>query len=89
MNTPLEREPIIRVRSDDALELVSRLDEAIDALLPEALARGDRGILVTRLSGNEYTAALDPSVPFGTTQEQCSWTPRRTSVSMHGARHAS
>lgn len=63
----------VRIDASDAHDLSAQLGNAISSLLPDALALGDRGILLTRLSAEEYLVALDSRVPFGTTQEHCAW----------------
>ena len=50
-------------------ELDAALDEAIDLLIPAALAE-QIGISVTRLSPGHYEARLDSEVPPGETLER-------------------
>lgn len=62
----------VRVESRNELDML--LGRAVDALLPRALAYGDRGIRVTRRSANDFTVAIDRTVPFGSTYEdQTQW----------------
>lgn len=51
----------------------SQLNEAVQSLQDTALRLGDRGILVTRHSAQDFTLELHPSVPFGFTQERLNW----------------
>jgi hypothetical protein len=48
--------------------LQQHLDEAVNKLIGAAHPRA--GILLTRHSATEYTAALDTSVPYGQTIER-------------------
>lgn len=73
MTTTLEQDLSVLIQATDAHDLSTQLENAITSLLPRALALGNRGILLTRLSARDYLVALDSSVPFGTTHEHCAW----------------
>lgn len=72
MTTRLPEGPItIAVKSRSDME--SQLERAVQLLKQRALGLGDRGILVTRHSAEDFTVELHSSVPFGLTQERQEW----------------
>ena len=70
MNT---QAPILIIRAVDPHDLNAQLDAAESELKQEAMQGCDRGILVKRLSPEEFVLALDSSIPFGLTVEQSVW----------------
>lgn len=58
----------VLIEISDASQLQERLTAAVNNLIHIAM-ESKWGILVTRHNDGSYTAAIDPSVPFGETQE--------------------
>jgi hypothetical protein len=59
----------IHITGTRASSLQQHLDEAVNKLIGAA-AYARAGILLTRHSATEYTAALDTNVPYGQTIER-------------------
>lgn len=59
----------IRLIVRDRADLERQLGQATESLTGRARELGDRGILVTRKSANEFIVELHPDVPFGLTRE--------------------
>lgn len=65
----------VLVHSQADMEL--QLESAAARLIDRATIQGDRGILITRRSPNEFSLELHPSVPFGMTREADAWLGRK------------
>ncbi|MFC8040304.1 hypothetical protein ACFUOZ_13210 [Paenarthrobacter sp. NPDC057355] len=69
MTPAMTAEREIRLSFSRADEIHDGLEQAVDAMIKNAAADANCGILVTRHEPGTYTVALDESVPFGQTHE--------------------
>lgn len=70
----IQPEDIVVIEANDPHDLETKIELGLNTLISRAHEFGDRGILLTRRSPNDYLIELDPSVQFGVILERCEWT---------------
>lgn len=73
METLTKHDLSITVIVTDRESLDNQLDAAVSAIRERSTRERRQGILVTRNAVNEFTVALNDSVPFGMTHENHAW----------------